>query len=143
MSKTTVNYIINAVLAALMLNIAFIGILLGFVVPKGERAGYESKVLWGLHRHDWGDIHLYLSLALLVLIVVHVWLHWPWVAACTQRLLSRTTWGIVFAVIAGAVAIFVIAWLTSPRTYADKERDLGTQIEHDERPGHGLGRGGR
>jgi len=91
MTKNTVNYIINVVLAALMINTVFIGILLGFVIPRGDRAGYEAKLFWGLHRHDWGDVHLVLGLALLALIIIHVWLHWSWVCASTRRLVSRTT----------------------------------------------------
>ncbi|MBN1917416.1 MAG: DUF4405 domain-containing protein [Verrucomicrobia bacterium] len=142
MMKNTINYIINAVLAALMLDIAFIGILLGFVIPKGERAGYEVKLLLGLHRHDWGDLHMVLSLALLVLIVVHVWLHWSWVVACTQRLLCRTTWGIVAVVIVAAAVIFVVAWQASPRAYARKDKGAGQRIE-DGQPRRGQGEGRR
>lgn len=140
MTKTTVNYIINAVLAALMIDIAFIGILLGFVIPQGDRAGYEAKLLWGLHRHDWGDLHLVLSLTLLALVVVHVWLHWSWVVACTRRLLSRTTWGIVAVVIVLSAVIFVAAWRISPRTYASKEAGAGQQLD-DDRPRRGQGTG--
>ncbi len=142
MTKNTVNYIINAVMAALMLDIAFLGILLGFVIPKGERAGYAPKVLWGLHRHDWGEIHLYLSLALLALIVVHVWLHWSWVVACTRRLLSRTAWGIVAAVLVGAAVVFVVAWLASPRSYSRQGDGAGERPGQHQREGGGRGRGG-
>ena len=141
MTKNTVNYIINAVLAALMIDIAFIGVLLAFFIPKGERAGYEAKLLWGLHRHDWGDIHLVLSLALLGLVILHVWLHWSWVAACTRRLLCRTTWGIVVAVIVAAAIIFALAWQVSPRAYARQDKGAGQHTE-DDQPRQGQGRRG-
>lgn len=142
MKKNTVNYIINTVMAALMLNIAFVGILLGFVIPRGERAGLVAKVLWGLHRHDWGEVHLYLSLSLLALIVVHVWLHWSWVVACTRRLLSRTAWGIILVVLVGAVAVFAVAWLVSPRSYKQQESGAGERQGQHQHEDGGRGRGG-
>jgi len=141
MSKSTVNYIINAVLAALMINIAFIGVLPGFVIPKGDRAGYEAKLLWGLHRHDWGDLHMVLSLALLALIIVHVWLHWSWVSAYTRRLLCRTTWGIVAVVLVLAAIVFAVAWRVSPRAFAGRP-GAGQHIE-EEQPQQGEGHGRR
>ncbi len=136
MSKNTLNYIIDAIMAALMLNIVFIGALLGFVIPKGERAGYAPKVLWGLHRHDWGEIHMYLSLALVAVLIVHVWLHWSWVAACTRRLLARSVWALVLAVLLGAAAVLGIARLVSPRTFAHKE-GAGPPVEREEPRGRG------
>jgi len=137
MTKNTVNYIINVVLAALMINTVFIGILLGFVIPRGDRAGYEAKLFWGLHRHDWGDVHLVLGLALLALIIIHVWLHWSWVCASTRRLVSRTTWGIVVVVIVLAAVIFVVAWRVSPRAFAGKG-NADRHIE-EEQPRRGGG----
>jgi hypothetical protein len=42
-------------------------------------------LLWGFGRHDWGAIHFWLSIALGVLIVLHIVLHWSWVCATTRR----------------------------------------------------------
>jgi hypothetical protein len=43
--------------------------------------------LWGLTRHIWGEVHAWLSLGLLVILFLHLALHWSWVVlAITQRL---------------------------------------------------------
>ena len=30
-------------------------------------------------RHEWGDIHFYLSVLFIALIMVHIILHWNWI----------------------------------------------------------------
>jgi len=47
------------------------------MLEGGEPEG--PLTLWGLGRHDWGEIHLWLATVMIVLVVVHIWLHWGWV----------------------------------------------------------------
>jgi hypothetical protein len=67
-----------------MCSIAFLGLLLAFVIPKGN-VHSSQKYFLGLHRHDWGDIHLYLSLCLVVLLIFHIWFNWTWIVQSTKR----------------------------------------------------------
>ena len=83
--RNALNYWIDLAMFLLMIGIAFIGILLGFVIPKGERFSDKAKSFWGIGRHDWGDIHLWLSLTFVVLLIVHLWLHWGWIVATTKQ----------------------------------------------------------
>jgi len=32
-----------------------------------------------MNRHEWGEIHFYLGLSLLALILIHLILHWSWI----------------------------------------------------------------
>jgi len=48
------------------------GLLLHGKLPPGS--GRAS--IWGLTRHEWGDIHLVLACTFIVLIVLHLGLHW-------------------------------------------------------------------
>ena len=68
-----------------MCSIAVIGVFLGFVIPKGRIYDGSQKYFLGLHRHQWGDIHLYLSLLLLILLIFHIWFNWKWVVQSTKR----------------------------------------------------------
>jgi hypothetical protein len=45
------------------------------------------KQLLGLGRHDWGDVHFILALLFLVVILVHIVLHWSWIKTCAKSIL--------------------------------------------------------
>ena len=93
--------------------IAFIGVLLGFFIAKGHGADEGAKVFLQLHRHQWGDIHLYLSLAFLVFLVTHIILHWGWIKACTRRHF-RSALALIAIVLLPALLI-LIAWCVSDK----------------------------
>jgi hypothetical protein len=59
------------------------GLLLEFVLPAGS--GQGRLLVLGLGRHDWGAIHFWLSVATVVLVVVHVVLHWNWIYATVRK----------------------------------------------------------
>jgi hypothetical protein len=46
-----------------------------------------------MDRHSWGDIHFYLSLGILVLMLVHIALHWRWVKGTFRGMFSRASEG--------------------------------------------------
>ncbi|MGV8073260.1 MAG: DUF4405 domain-containing protein [Syntrophobacteraceae bacterium] len=83
MKKNDWKALIDALLFVDICSIGAIGLLLAFVIPTGGGRG-ASKYFIGLHRHQWGDIHLYLSLFMLGLLVLHVWLNWTWVVNSTK-----------------------------------------------------------
>jgi hypothetical protein len=60
------------------------GLLLALRLPPGSRGG-SGLTAAGLSRHDWGDMHTWLSYAFICLIVVHVWLHWRWLWQVAAR----------------------------------------------------------
>jgi len=84
MKKNTIKYLINVILYIDICSVAAIGLLLGFIIPEG-RAHQASKYFLGLHRHEWADIHLTLSLFMLVLLFFHLWFNWTWIAQSTKH----------------------------------------------------------
>jgi hypothetical protein len=88
MKQTALKYLVDLLLFVDLCSISVVGILLGFVIPKG-RVPDEDKYFLGLHRHEWGSIHLYLSLLMLVLLIVHIWLNWRWVEQVSRRLFEK------------------------------------------------------
>ena len=38
-------------------------------------------------RHDWGDLHFVLSVLFVVLMLLHIILHWTWIKTCAKSLL--------------------------------------------------------
>lgn len=82
MNKNTLKYLIDVTIFIDLCSISIIGFLLGFIIPEGKGV---NKYFLSLHRHQWGDIHLYLSLFFIFLIIAHIWLNWAWVKNSSIR----------------------------------------------------------
>jgi len=80
MKRSTLNFIINAILFVFMSALTGTGLLMKYSLICGQESQvvYGGKVdlfLWGMDRHEWGYIHLILGYIILGLIVLHVILH--------------------------------------------------------------------
>jgi len=76
MNRTLVNIIIDLVATLLFLGMVATGYLLRYPLPPGSN---KTLTLWSLSRHQWGDIHFWISLGLLAVLVFHLALHWNWI----------------------------------------------------------------
>ena len=109
MKKNTLKYFTDVLLFIDMGSIAVLGILLGFVIPKGQ-AHPSNKYFIGLHRHEWGDIHLYLSLFLLVLLVFHIWFNWTWIVQSTKSYFGNHWKKFLWVISGGWSIVLFIGW---------------------------------
>ena len=99
------------------------GFILRYVLPPGsgrlESAGHgfgamrrPIMVLWGLTRHEWGDIHYWLALVLMVVMSAHVLLHGRWIWAMLK---GQKTEGSGFRLAVGACALMaLLAFAAAP-----------------------------
>jgi cell division protein FtsW (lipid II flippase) len=110
MNKHILKYFIDALLFIDMCSIAVIGLLMAFVIPSGQHARGEKSFLW-LHRHDWGDIHLYLSLFLLVLLILHLWLNWTWITASTRTFFGKAWKSVLCGFACAWLVVLFLGWL--------------------------------
>jgi len=108
--KKNLKYLIDSLLFVDITSIAVIGLLLAFVIPAGRQAG-ENKFFLGLHRHDWGDIHLYLALLFLALLGLHLWLNWTWIAQTTRSYVGEYWKNALLALCGAWLAVVFAAWL--------------------------------
>lgn len=81
------NLLIDLVAATLMIGMAATGYILRFPLPPGSN---KYLALWGLTRHQWGDVHFWISLALLGVVLLHLGLHWQWIVVSVKRKWSVT-----------------------------------------------------
>ena len=113
------------------------GVLQRWVLPRGSS---KARLTWlGFGRHDWANIHFWLSTLILALIILHLALHWSWIRACWRRFLgllcSPLTWVVLLALV-------VLPLVIPPRT-AEPGDGTGWQ-EDGPRTGqgaHGRGQG--
>jgi len=97
------------------------GLLLQYRLPPGSRGGSGMNVA-GMSRHEWGDLHSWIGLVFIVLIVVHMALHWRWFWQVASR---KRSIPILAGILAGlALIVLLIAW---PVTR--KERGEGRRSE--------------
>ena len=132
MKRTDLQYIVDALLFVCITGITIIGILLGFVLPKGPATSESSKYFLGLHRHEWGDLHLYLAVAFTALAVLHLILAWSWIKGKTRQLFGGRWRTALISLPILASAVLVAFWAVFPRSspgYEDYGKGVGKRSE--------------
>jgi len=81
MKRSALNFIVDAIATAIMLGMIATGIIIRFALPPGSGS---ARALWQLTRHQWGDLHFWLSLAVVAIVVLHLTLHWTWVVSIVR-----------------------------------------------------------
>ena len=115
MNKSKLNFIIDAAMFLTMMAMVGLGFLMKYIMPPGrvlrEKYGSNPVLTWlGWDRHDWGDIHFYLALAFLTLLVLHIILHWSQILGLLQRLVPNPTWRSRIAIIFVILGLLLIWW---------------------------------
>ena len=81
MKKTRVNFWLELSMFWCGLVLAATGLIQRHVLPPGHggRRGAGAETLLGWARHDFGTLHYYVAVALVVLLVTHIARHWSWI----------------------------------------------------------------
>lgn len=79
------------------------GVFIKYTLPP--RSGGAS--VWGLNRHEWGDIHFYISISFLLLLSVHLLLHLKFIKKAILGKASREqNYRLAISVVSILVLIF-------------------------------------
>jgi hypothetical protein len=85
MTKAIKYWILAIIMALLGLVEAISGFVLWLGFPARQGGGHGlggglgNLTFWELSRHTWIDIHDWVAVALVILVCVHVILHWKWI----------------------------------------------------------------
>lgn len=134
MSRTAVNFLLDATLLAVFLLLVAVSAVVRFVFPPGTTA--DGWQLWGFGFDDWGALQFGLVAVLTLGVLVHVMLHWSWVCGVlASRMLGRkgkvddgvqTIYGVgLLIVICNVVGLLIAAAALSIRE--PSERPMGRQ----------------
>jgi hypothetical protein len=74
--RSKLNFTFDAIAFAGFVFLTTTGVLMRYALPPGSR---RFKTIWGLDRHEWGDIHFWISIVFLGLLAMHLVLHWRWI----------------------------------------------------------------
>jgi len=101
MKRATINFILDVISFVDLLCLAVTGFIMKYILPpgsggygrgfrggRGELVDEQIRDLWSMTRHEWGDIHFYLAALFVILMVVHIILHWTWIKSYFKSLLG-------------------------------------------------------
>jgi len=113
--KSKLNLSIDMILLLLMMPIAGNGFLMKYVLISGIQRNpiYGNNVelkFWGLIHHQWGTIHLVLSIIFLTLLIVHIVFHWKMIGGIFRRMVPPKTIRIVITVFLTAIGLIFISF---------------------------------
>jgi glucan phosphoethanolaminetransferase (alkaline phosphatase superfamily) len=113
--KAKFNIIIDLIMLLLMMPIAGIGLLIKYILVPGldRNVLYGNNVdleFLGQTRHQWGSIHLLLSIIFLFLLVVHIILHWKMIVNIFQRMFPIKLIRIVLATFIATMGFLLISF---------------------------------
>ena len=115
MKKADWKYLVDSFLFICLLSLASIGFLMGFVLAEGPTGQETEKFFLGLHRHQWGNIHLYLSITFTILVVVHLVLNWNWIKQKARNLFKKR-WGTMLIItVAASFMVLFLSWVFSQK----------------------------
>jgi hypothetical protein len=82
MKKTTLNFLMD-----MFLFIDFIALIFTGVLLRNVPSAMSGTSILGVTRHDWIDLHWVLALALILVIFIHLALHWNWAKVSSKKYL--------------------------------------------------------
>ncbi len=141
MKKTDWQYLVDTLLFLCIVGIIFIGFLMGLFLPQGPTAPESSKYFLGLHRHQWGNIHLYLSIAFTALVIIHLILSWKWIKSKSRQIFKKGWISVLIFTALASILVLTIIWALYPRypgAYEDYGVRAGTKAKQQHLSEEGL-----
>ena len=85
-NKMLLNIVIDFVMALVSIS----GFILEIVIPSRHAVKFQGATPWssqllGFGRHDWGNIHLWAGIVLVILLAIHILLHINMVSAFIKK----------------------------------------------------------
>lgn len=121
-SRTDFKYIVDTLMFLCVLGLTVVGGLLAFIIPEGPAGGGNAKYFLGVHRHQWGNIHLYLSLAFAAFLIIHIVLGWSWIRGKARKVFGKAWKPALAATVLAAALVPVLFWSVAAKNdpaYAD------------------------
>ena len=81
------NYWIDFVMFVLIAIASLTGLVLFIILPSGRRSGWQTFL--GIAKETWVDIHTWAGLIFIIVVILHLILHWKWIVVMTKNLFKR------------------------------------------------------
>ncbi|MBN2576688.1 MAG: DUF4405 domain-containing protein [Deltaproteobacteria bacterium] len=141
MKRTAVNFWLDLASLLAMVSLALTGGINHYVLPSGTG---NWLTLFGLDRHDYGKIHFYLGFAIVILLALHVAMHWSWLCGFVAKRLGKEQpsrrarlWaGVGTLALFGLLLVGGLAWAASrvENRFGAQDRPRGPSWSRDAQP---------
>ena len=84
MNKPKINYFVDF-LAFVSFFVTSVSGIAKIFMPSGVRQG-RLQEFWGISKGTWSEVHDFFGILLVILVLVHIILHWNWVACMTRNI---------------------------------------------------------
>lgn len=105
MRTKTLRKVVDVLMYLSMSFLVGTGLLIQYRLVPGSRGGH-GLTLFGMDRHEWGAYHLWVGIALIALVTVHVFLNFAFVRNVIAS--RRASVLAVLAVLGAAVTLFFV-----------------------------------
>lgn len=138
------NFILDLLLLVLLAAMAGVGFLMkwvlvpGFKITEIYHTNQGELYYLGLDRHEWGTIHLIISLVFLAVLILHILFHWTQILCLFRRYIPGKGSRIIVTslLLLGSFVLFVFPLFINPvlgekehRGYNNRQRELSSE-EH-------------
>lgn len=110
MKRPTLNFIIDSAAFVSCLVLLSTGLIMYFILPPGS--GHLE--IWGMNRHGWGDIHFWAAVLFILMIGIHLVLHWKWIVCKVKGRVTETAQSKLRMAIFIIVLITITAMVSTP-----------------------------
>jgi hypothetical protein len=93
--RVTIKFLIDFSGFVLLSCIVGTGVIIKYILKpgsgggwRGGRGGGNIETFLSLRRHEWGSVHFWLALIFVVIIVIHILLHYEWIKIYLQSIFS-------------------------------------------------------
>ena len=105
--KNLIHRVLNLLLYIAFCAMVGTGLLMAYHLPPGSRGGSGLTVL-GMDRHEWGDVHLWISYTVIAAVIVHLGMNWTWLKKIAASMKPMRLWGGLLVGIAIIVVLIVL-----------------------------------
>lgn len=119
-NKNNLNFIIDILMFLALALIAGIGFLLkysGMIIRDLSAQGISASITFlGLKGRQWGQIHFWVSILFLLLMLIHIILHWDWIKCVYGNMIKNRFASFIMALILIIVSItlFIFPFIIRP-----------------------------
>lgn len=113
------------------------GSILAWRFPHGPRRG-TAYTLLGLDVHFWKDLHLWVGMLFVLLVIGHMYMAWPWLKSAAAG--RKRLWVVILGILIG-VSIPALLWLSPVQTRETSKQTMDSTAVSSPNRGEGQGYG--
>jgi hypothetical protein len=130
MKRVNLNLLINFLSVTFFVSIITTGILLHYILPPGTG---RYVTIWGMDRHQWGGLHFWIAAVFILLIIIHLYLHWRWIVIMIRGKNGKGSLiGLLGIPGLAIITVLAIAPLLSPRISTDQGKISAADSRYDD-----------